>query len=440
MSVLCARNDEQELIPNLPLQRTLALAQANSGGHLFNKPRTRLVYSSSLFSPSSFSPFPSHLLLVLLRCDHLLAAGSNLANESPLRTRSQEGEGNRRGDSQTTKTRTTYGQIFYCIDIHKQPGLDHPRLKNHTIQMRPSEDLKGTENETNAFEFQNIGLKNGGCPLGTVPILKIQGEDILRAGSLPKFGKNHDNDFPHYYAVEAMRNKQSIYGASVVMNVWKPEVHNPYQFSLGQIWVTAGDNDYIEAGWQVYPYLYDDYHSHLFVLWTSDDYTHYCYNLECKGFVQTSKNVAPGSIINPVSTYNGTQHEMSLSIIKDVKTGHWFLKWGQELVGYWPKELFKYLADRATSVEWGGEVAGSKRLPEMGSGHFPNEGFGKASFISQIRVMNQPHQENLRDVDPTEITTGDDMPDCYKSSVGRSAQQGTYILFGGPGGNCVRPA
>ncbi|KAJ4978978.1 hypothetical protein NE237_009758 [Protea cynaroides] len=312
--------------------------------------------------------------------------------------------------------------------------------------MRPSADLKGTKNETSAFEFQNIGLKNGGCPLGTVPILRIQLEDILRAGSLIKFGKNHDNDLPHHYAVAGLGNKgfrQHIYGASVVLNLWNPKLRRPGQFSLAQIWVSAGNN-FIEAGWHVSPKLYNDEHTHLFVLWTSDGYTHFCYNVICPGFIQMSKNIAPGSILNPVSTYNGAQHEIYLSIVKDATNGDWVVRVGEDqgdevVIGFWPKHLFNYLIERATTLQWGGEIHGPTPLPEMGSGHFPQEGFGKASYISKIRVMNQLRQENFRNVTLKEITSQYiDVPNCYKSSMGQSEERGTYMLFGGPGGDCLR--
>ncbi|KAK0572116.1 hypothetical protein LWI29_026373 [Acer saccharum] len=33
------------------------------------------------------------------------------------------------------------GDIIDCVDIYKQPAFDHPALRNHKIQMRPSFDL-----------------------------------------------------------------------------------------------------------------------------------------------------------------------------------------------------------------------------------------------------------------------------------------------------------
>ncbi|XP_042506747.1 uncharacterized protein LOC122083120 isoform X2 [Macadamia integrifolia] len=321
---------------------------------------------------------------------------------------------------------TTNGDIFECVDIYKQPAFDHPRLKNHTIQMRPSTYLGGTKNEVSAVKVQNIEQKNGGCPLGTVPIHRARITDILMKGSIPKFGKNDGDRFLHHYATMELKEVQSIYGTAAGLNVWKPKVQNHSQLSISQIWVTAGpDNELntIEAGWM------------------ADGYKHGCYNLLCKGYVQVSPNVAPGFAIHPISTYNGTQYAIYLSIVKDMKTGNWLLLWGEDqskLIGYWPKELFNYLEDKAEVVMWGGETYGTNSYPEMGSGHFPEEGAGRACFISKIRVFD--YNRIQRNVDPAETLTHYDVPHCYRSIVDRSIDHQTYMYFGGPGGNCVTPS
>ncbi|KAF5179430.1 hypothetical protein FRX31_030979 [Thalictrum thalictroides] len=33
---------------------------------------------------------------------------------------------------------SSYGDTYDCVDINKKPSLDHPLLKNHTIQMMPN--------------------------------------------------------------------------------------------------------------------------------------------------------------------------------------------------------------------------------------------------------------------------------------------------------------
>ena len=70
------------------------------------------------------------------------------------------------------------------------------------------------------------------------------------------------------------------------------------------------------------------------------------------------------------------------------------MQFGNEYVlGYWPSFLFLYLADSASMIEWGGEVVNSEAgglhtLTQMGSGHFPEEGFGKASYFRNIQVVD----------------------------------------------------
>ena len=48
---------------------------------------------------------------------------------------------------------------------------------------------------------------------------------------------------------------EKYFGTRAIMDVWKPEVEQPNEFSLAQIWVLGGSFDgslnSIEAGWQV---------------------------------------------------------------------------------------------------------------------------------------------------------------------------------------------
>ncbi|RVW41967.1 hypothetical protein CK203_091905 [Vitis vinifera] len=65
---------------------------------------------------------------------------------------------------------TEYGDIFDCVDINKQPALDHPLLKNHRVQKKPSVFLKGLGPKTSAktqsskIGFQMEGSQKGQCP------------------------------------------------------------------------------------------------------------------------------------------------------------------------------------------------------------------------------------------------------------------------------------
>ncbi|MCI52504.1 hypothetical protein A2U01_0073748, partial [Trifolium medium] len=54
-----------------------------------------------------------------------------------------------------------------------------------------------------------------------------------------------------------------------------------------------------------------------------------------------------------------------------------------------PVELFTHLANRATMVQWGGEVVNSRAngqhtSTQMGSSQFAEDGFGKASYFRNL--------------------------------------------------------
>ncbi|EEE54787.1 hypothetical protein OsJ_02186 [Oryza sativa Japonica Group] len=139
------------------------------------------------------------------------------------------------------------GDTIDCVHISRQPAFDHPLLKNHTIQ--------------------HMQLGNA-----------------------------------------------KYYGTKVTINVWKPKIATSRDFSMAQLWITAGsyankDLNTIEAGWQVYPAMYGDDKTRLFIYWTRDAYNRTgCYNLACSGFIQTNPQFVIGGSISPVSIYGGTQY------------------------------------------------------------------------------------------------------------------------------------
>ncbi|RID80070.1 hypothetical protein BRARA_A02763 [Brassica rapa] len=89
------------------------------------------------------------------------------------------------------------GDIIDCVPITKQPAFDHPLLKNHTIQMRPSFVPEGgsTFTKKEAKAITQVWHKNGVCPNNTVPIRRTKKEDILRAKSIESFGKKRHKSF-----------------------------------------------------------------------------------------------------------------------------------------------------------------------------------------------------------------------------------------------------
>ncbi|KAJ4902689.1 hypothetical protein Rs2_16640 [Raphanus sativus] len=354
------------------------------------------------------------------------------------------------------------GDIIDCIPIHSQLAFDHPLLKNHNIKMRPSFIPESTswytKNYTNVTQAWH---KNGICPENAVSIRRIKKEDILRSKSIGNFGKKmttpgillygsssvheyitYDPSKGHEYAV--MNCKEGKYfGTKFAVNIWKPKVQVRDEFSLAQTWLSSGVGTHlntIEAGFQVFPGLYGDNNLRLFVYWTADNYQKTgCYNTNCPGFVQTSNRITVGGAFKSVSKYEGIQISVLVTIWKDGDC--WWLQINQELVGYWPAKLFSSLGKGATEVEWGGEIVNEKTGGKhtrtyMGSGHFANEGYRKASYFRNLMTVDKTN--TLRE--PQEVfpmTTNDN---CYSIKAGRNGTNwGLNFYYGGPGLNAKCP-
>eukprot|EP00252_Welwitschia_mirabilis_P026682 TRINITY_DN882_c0_g1_i1.p1 TRINITY_DN882_c0_g1~~TRINITY_DN882_c0_g1_i1.p1 ORF type:complete len:310 (+),score=40.64 TRINITY_DN882_c0_g1_i1:313-1242(+) len=303
--------------------------------------------------------------------------------------------------------------------------------------------------------------QNGRCPAGTIPIRRTHKHDILRVGSVesfgrkkptsarPRFPKSADpdllNESGHQHAIIYVQGDK-YYGAKATINVWEPKIQLSNEFSLSQLWILAGsfdgDLNSIEAGWQVSPDLYGDNNTRLFTYWTSDAYQATgCYNLLCSGFIQINNEIAMGATISPISKYGSSQYDISIMIWKDPKEGNWWMQFGNDYVlGYWPAPLFSYLADSASMIEWGGEVVNSEpdgqhTSTQMGSGHFPDEGFGKSSYFRNIQMVDGAN--NLRAPKGLGIFT--EQSDCYNVQKGYNADWGNFFYYGGPGKNSNCP-
>ncbi|XP_020113700.1 uncharacterized protein LOC109727897 [Ananas comosus] len=200
-----------------------------------------------------------------------------------------------------------------------------------------------------------------------------------------------------------------------------------------------------EDCYNVYPELYHDNKLHFFTYWTRDDYNSTgCYNLDCEGFVMVNWDIlTPGSVVNPVSIYDGQQYYITLSIKKDAKSGDWFLYrediGDAKLIGYWPKSLFTTLADSANKISWGGVVIYDKNDtgPPMGSGHYASELERKAAYFKNLEMFD--HDGNSHDLFDGAQARYDDKEACYTlSALVNSGKFGLHdghlFYFGGPGG------
>ncbi|XP_043717897.1 uncharacterized protein LOC122665828 [Telopea speciosissima] len=123
---------------------------------------------------------------------------------------------------------------------------------------------------------------------------------------------------------------------------------------------------------------------------------------------------------------------------RDKNSGNWWLVIGNnnEHVGYWPKDLFTYLADGAKGVSWGGlAMAGSDGVsPPMGNGRFPREPspcfFNKLEFVNAEYYIAHPSK-------PADIEVRVDGNHCYDISYNDyEPDKGDSFTFGGIGGKC----
>lgn len=122
---------------------------------------------------------------------------------------------------------------------------------------------------------------------------------------------------------------------------------------------------------------------------------------------------------------------------QDGLSGNWGLKIFNEVIGYWPKELFTHLNDGASLIRFGGNTFMSPDgiSPPMGNGHFPVIDFQKSSFFLHVKVRNSNYQ--LLDIEDRKTRRYSDSFQCYRLSYwGYAKSNGVSFSFGGPGGDC----
>lgn len=108
-------------------------------------------------------------------------------------------------------------------------------------------------------------------------------------------------------------------------------------------------------------------------------------------------------------------------------------------MGYWPAELFTHLKEKATIVEWGGEIVnegpnGAHTSTQMGSGHFAEEGPGKASYFRNLGLVDS--NNGIIDLLPQDLSIQVTNRNCYSINVVSNHNEwGTHFYYGGPGFN-----
>ncbi|XP_020548742.1 uncharacterized protein LOC105174857 isoform X3 [Sesamum indicum] len=299
------------------------------------------------------------------------------------------------------------GDIIDCIDIYKQPAFDHPALKDHKIQLRPSHDVK-TENTSASKKMyvgRNIGSpvtvttqtwhKSGSCPKGTIPIRRTQtnygskgqsDSNYARKTPVLLHNEKQANESKKLYLLQTNHSLAILHadgfaymGAKGDIRVWNPKVELDDEYSTSQVALKSGpyyDYEAIEAGWA------------------------------------------------------------------DPATSNWWVQYGETInIGYWPHDLFALLKFHAQTVQWGGEVYSPRvgthphTSTAMGNGQFPDYVFGNSGSIKRMRVVENNMVLRL----PQWVNGWSDEYDCYGIFYLSDYVEEPEFYFGGPGRNPVCP-
>ncbi|KAL0685061.1 hypothetical protein Bca4012_051909 [Brassica carinata] len=317
--------------------------------------------------------------------------------------------------------------IYDCIDIYKQPGLDHPLLRNHKIQMKPSFSPHDSTNQTgnNATYKTKIA-----CPYGTVPILRNTKEFNTNAQIFAEKYLNPilaDGLDPLTH-IAGVRSEPGPYrGVQAFFNAYNLDLRDD-EASYNQIYIGSGLNN--EANFVMTGLMGKDGKG--------------CYNTGCPGFVQLSPRNPIAFPLGMKPLEAGNIHPF---IHQDKQTGNWWLSTlGYNLfkvdIGYWPKELFNLMDNGGNIVGAGGVVHASPfgSSPAMGHGQFPKQPVpsdGSPTF-SDVKVMNSKYESHRMDYFPIEKLL--DSPQCYGIEIGINEpphhdHRGFFFDVGGPGGN-----
>ncbi|XP_074317967.1 protein neprosin-like [Silene latifolia] len=354
------------------------------------------------------------------------------------------------------------GNIIDCVDIYKQPAFDHPLLKDHKIQMRPSSALQDLAKSLLVQEDETIletkSEMKYDCPSGSVPIRRTRRRDLIRSKSAlnhyrtmirgPPFTSQQGVSFA---GVTTQTGKANHYlGAKTFNSLYNLSLINS-QVSTASLRIGNGvDGSFtsIEYGWTLNHELYGDTKARTFSLWTADGFQKTgCFNTLCPGFVQVHPGRPMGDEITYFSEYDKSKLFMMYAIIKDPKTKDWWIvesipDKANQYIGYWPQALFPNMAEFATNVQAGGKVSNPQnrstshcqeqvhcsiytveRSLSALTGHYKSEDFLKTADML-VEVINSTYSF----MDDPHMVVVANTPDLYKAQF---LDQGE-VLYGGP--------
>ncbi|XP_052141499.1 uncharacterized protein LOC127761268 [Oryza glaberrima] len=354
-------------------------------------------------------------------------------------TNSGENTGLTFTNQQVNKTvQTEDGDIYDCVDVNQQPTFKHPLFKDHEIQMEPSSspirlDIKSPL----VAAVSHAQLSTIDCPIGTIPILRNNKLDTTMVQGISTLASNDLQQL-----VAGIKYWDEIYGSQASINVYEPKVKQDSN-DLSASWIQIGSVPKvgkgvgIGAGSCVYPSFSGDSFARFHISWDNEELKKNCIDHNCPGFVQVSRSVGLGGRVHPISVYNGPQYVIDVLIFKDPKTKNWWLAYSSNNtpIGYWPSSQFSSMKDKCNFAFWGGYVQGptaSSDPPQIGSGHFASEGFGKVAFVRNIQAIEDENNKlvtpSIRSAHPRA-----DNPKLYTYDDYGLNDDGMHVYYGGPG-------
>ncbi|KAG7955278.1 hypothetical protein I3843_11G063200 [Carya illinoinensis] len=326
------------------------------------------------------------------------------------------------------------GDIYDCIDFYKQPGFHHPFWKNTTFQMKRKLFMEGLRSKTDLP--LNIGLKDEGCPYGTVPIRRIDKVEV---------NSDIEEEPGHHYAMlqtKPDRNRK-IDGIESYFGTFNSKGIEGSQYSSFRMTLSNGD-DSLKTGLTVNPLLFKDNKTRLFTHIVLNGRTQ-CFNQQCPGYIQLSSEIPLGWPVGRISVVGGLHYALKLRISKDyMSTGTnsresvWLLQMDDDMlkVGLWPTKVFGRLNDLGNQADWGGEVYSplDQPSPPMGTGIRP---YGDVKYAAHSRLIGISYENSQsKFVNPSDAVLYESDPKSYSvfDSGYRTGYWGRLILYDGPGG------
>lgn len=298
-------------------------------------------------------------------------------------------------------------------------------------------------------------------PEGTVPILRSGGPTppIKRPPEPGDDGAGANQTRAeasyagqHWYASssQAVANR----GGRAAFSLFKAYVQSGSDFSLLQTAVirsnaahagTGPVTQTVEAGWINYPNQVQS--PHLFSYFTTNGYGGDGdgiggWNREHAGWVQVDGLIYPGVAFAPVSADGGAQYQADIGFC--LFEGNWWLWVLDRWVGYYPGSLFALnvatrdtLAGGSDRINFYGEVFNSgpqMTTTDMGSGQFPEGGFGHAAFLHNIIYLDANDGRVSYDYDGSgQIIVSDSNRYRIQPSFKSGGSWGSFFYVGGPG-------